>query len=193
MYSCTGTHWLRPRNPLPRIWAHIRGRYWSLMVSLDMRHLFITPWKQAFNGAFLIVDPSPDRHSTCANSKLLSSLWKKINLKRSKLSVLTPRSTRFFYSYQVQCQYRLVECSRRARIFSDLDLEVLRKFLSLFSDPRFLFPDPVVKNLKLDSEAQTNTVVDFVLPVKMRFMFWASREEDFKWTLKIKLMWSPAE
>jgi hypothetical protein len=25
------THWLRPRNPhpSPRIWAHIRGRYWS--------------------------------------------------------------------------------------------------------------------------------------------------------------------
>ncbi len=24
------THWLRPRNPPPpRIWAHIRGRYWS--------------------------------------------------------------------------------------------------------------------------------------------------------------------
>jgi hypothetical protein len=22
-------HWLRPRNPPPRIWAHIRRRYWS--------------------------------------------------------------------------------------------------------------------------------------------------------------------
>ncbi len=36
--SCT--HWLRPRRlisetpqpPLPRIWAHIRGRYWSAMI-----------------------------------------------------------------------------------------------------------------------------------------------------------------
>jgi hypothetical protein len=32
VHSCT--HWLRPRNfppppPSPRIWAHIRGRYWS--------------------------------------------------------------------------------------------------------------------------------------------------------------------
>jgi len=23
------THWLRPRNPPPRLWAHVRGRYWS--------------------------------------------------------------------------------------------------------------------------------------------------------------------
>jgi hypothetical protein len=27
VHSCT--HWLRPRNPPPRIWAHIRGRYSS--------------------------------------------------------------------------------------------------------------------------------------------------------------------
>ncbi len=28
------THWLRPRNPSqsPRIWGHIRGRYWSAKV-----------------------------------------------------------------------------------------------------------------------------------------------------------------
>ncbi len=32
MLSCT--HWLRPRNrnPIPRIWAHIRGRYWSAKI-----------------------------------------------------------------------------------------------------------------------------------------------------------------
>jgi hypothetical protein len=32
VHSCT--HWLRPRNhPLPpRIWAHIRGRYWSAKI-----------------------------------------------------------------------------------------------------------------------------------------------------------------
>ncbi len=31
MYSCT--HWLRRRNsPPPRIWAHIRGRYWSARI-----------------------------------------------------------------------------------------------------------------------------------------------------------------
>jgi hypothetical protein len=28
VHSCT--HWLRPATPpLPRIWAHIRGRYWA--------------------------------------------------------------------------------------------------------------------------------------------------------------------
>jgi hypothetical protein len=29
------THWLRPRNPPPplsRIWAHMRGRYWSAKI-----------------------------------------------------------------------------------------------------------------------------------------------------------------
>ncbi len=32
VHSCT--HWLRPRNclPPPRIWAHIRGRYWSAKI-----------------------------------------------------------------------------------------------------------------------------------------------------------------
>jgi hypothetical protein len=31
--GCSFTHWLRPRNsPLPRIWAHIRGRYWSAKI-----------------------------------------------------------------------------------------------------------------------------------------------------------------
>ena len=32
MYSCT--HWLRPRNSThsPRIWTHIRGRYWSAKI-----------------------------------------------------------------------------------------------------------------------------------------------------------------
>jgi hypothetical protein len=33
VYSCT--HWLRPRDsppPHPRIWAQIRGRYWSAKV-----------------------------------------------------------------------------------------------------------------------------------------------------------------
>jgi hypothetical protein len=34
VHSCTEltTHWLRPRNPPPRIWAHIRGRYWSAKI-----------------------------------------------------------------------------------------------------------------------------------------------------------------
>jgi hypothetical protein len=32
VHSCT--HWLRPRKhpPPPRIWAHIRGRYWSAKI-----------------------------------------------------------------------------------------------------------------------------------------------------------------
>jgi hypothetical protein len=33
VYSCT--HWLGPRNsspPPPRIWAHLRGRYWSAKI-----------------------------------------------------------------------------------------------------------------------------------------------------------------
>jgi len=31
VHSCT--HWLRPCNsPVPRSWAHIRGRYWSAMI-----------------------------------------------------------------------------------------------------------------------------------------------------------------
>jgi hypothetical protein len=45
VHSCT--HWLRPRNfpPSPRIWAHIRGRYWT--ESQDRRHLFVTSWLDA--------------------------------------------------------------------------------------------------------------------------------------------------
>jgi hypothetical protein len=45
VHSCT--HWIRPRNSLdtPRIWAHIRGRYWSL-VSQVRRHLCVTPASQ---------------------------------------------------------------------------------------------------------------------------------------------------
>jgi hypothetical protein len=31
LHMHTRTHWLRPRNP-PRIWAHIRGRYWSASI-----------------------------------------------------------------------------------------------------------------------------------------------------------------
>ncbi len=31
--------------PPPRIWAHIRGRYWS--ASQDRRHLFVTPWSDS--------------------------------------------------------------------------------------------------------------------------------------------------
>jgi hypothetical protein len=30
VFSCT--HWLRPRNSLSLIWAHIRGRYWSAKI-----------------------------------------------------------------------------------------------------------------------------------------------------------------
>jgi hypothetical protein len=33
VYSCT--HWLRPHNPsppTPRVWAHLRGRYWSAKI-----------------------------------------------------------------------------------------------------------------------------------------------------------------
>jgi hypothetical protein len=30
VHSCT--HWLRPQNPPPCIWAHIRGRYWSAKI-----------------------------------------------------------------------------------------------------------------------------------------------------------------
>jgi hypothetical protein len=45
-YSCT--HWLRPRNsPLPRIWAHIRGRYRiGLEVRLPYRYLFDQDYKR---------------------------------------------------------------------------------------------------------------------------------------------------
>jgi hypothetical protein len=28
----SSTHWLRPRNPPPRIWAHMRERYWSAKI-----------------------------------------------------------------------------------------------------------------------------------------------------------------
>jgi hypothetical protein len=44
LYTAACRHWLRPRNsppPHPRIWAHIRGCYWS-MVSQDRPHLSIT-------------------------------------------------------------------------------------------------------------------------------------------------------
>jgi hypothetical protein len=34
LYS--GTHWLRPRPP-PRIWAHIRGRYWSATTDISLK------------------------------------------------------------------------------------------------------------------------------------------------------------
>ncbi len=45
VHSCT--QWLRPPNPHPRSWAHIRGRY-CLLVSQDRRHLFVTPWLTLF-------------------------------------------------------------------------------------------------------------------------------------------------
>ncbi len=35
LHSCTEcTHWLRPRNPSPRIWAHIQGRHWSAKIDV---------------------------------------------------------------------------------------------------------------------------------------------------------------
>ncbi len=39
VHSCT--HWLRPRTPPPRIWAHTRTR--ALLVSQERRHLFVNP------------------------------------------------------------------------------------------------------------------------------------------------------
>jgi hypothetical protein len=49
-----------PRNPpSPRIWALIRGRYWS---AKNRRHLFVTPWKQGNvkhkDSCHLLVAPS---------------------------------------------------------------------------------------------------------------------------------------
>jgi hypothetical protein len=43
---CTAvpSHWLRPRNSPPRIWAHKRG---ALLVSQDGRHIFVTPEGQS--------------------------------------------------------------------------------------------------------------------------------------------------
>jgi hypothetical protein len=41
----------QPPPPPPLIWAHIRGRYWSL-VSQDRRHLFVSfvaPWIMFFS------------------------------------------------------------------------------------------------------------------------------------------------
>jgi hypothetical protein len=29
--------------PTPRIWAHLRGLYWS---AKERRHLFVTPWRE---------------------------------------------------------------------------------------------------------------------------------------------------
>ncbi len=47
MHSCT--HLLRPRNHPPLcIWAHIRGRYWS--VSQYRRYLFVAPWLFPLHG-----------------------------------------------------------------------------------------------------------------------------------------------
>jgi hypothetical protein len=41
----THCHWLIPRNtPVPRIWAHIRGRYWSVKVDERISNLFVTTW-----------------------------------------------------------------------------------------------------------------------------------------------------
>jgi hypothetical protein len=36
VHSCT--HWLIPRNPHPppRIWAHVRGRYWSAKIDISL-------------------------------------------------------------------------------------------------------------------------------------------------------------
>jgi hypothetical protein len=45
VYSCS--HWPRPRKPPPRIWAHIRGRYWS--PKLDISKLFVTLWQEGSN------------------------------------------------------------------------------------------------------------------------------------------------
>ncbi len=45
VYSCT--HWLRPRKP-PRIWAQIRGRYWSALGSQNWQHLFVFYYRKTY-------------------------------------------------------------------------------------------------------------------------------------------------
>ncbi len=70
LYSCT--HWPRPRNPppSPRIWAHIRGRYWLAKID-GMVHVsgyvseyllwWITAWLRSRVGTLQsgILTPSP--------------------------------------------------------------------------------------------------------------------------------------
>ncbi len=46
----SSTHWLRPRNPPPRIWAPYTL---ALLASQDGRHLFVTPWLQLIRNYFL--------------------------------------------------------------------------------------------------------------------------------------------
>ncbi len=45
VYSLAETSQQRP--PPPRIWAHIRGRYWSAKAQ-DRRHLFVAPYRHLF-------------------------------------------------------------------------------------------------------------------------------------------------
>jgi hypothetical protein len=45
VHSCT--HWLRTRNPPPRIWAQIRGRHWSAKID-DVSFL----WPASFPAVF---------------------------------------------------------------------------------------------------------------------------------------------
>jgi hypothetical protein len=52
VYNCT--HWLRPRNPPPPLWAYIRARTNVLLVSQDRRHLFVTPCMVLFVRYILI-------------------------------------------------------------------------------------------------------------------------------------------
>ncbi len=58
VYSCT--HWLRPHNPPPsflRIWAHIRGRYWSAQIddSLCGPLTYADTYNMSENKSFFLV------------------------------------------------------------------------------------------------------------------------------------------
>ncbi len=60
------THWLRPRNsPYPRIWAHIRGRYWSAKIDdISLWPPYVLEWSRhhASNEVILnLIDKNSER------------------------------------------------------------------------------------------------------------------------------------
>jgi hypothetical protein len=100
VHSCT--HWLRP---YPRIWAHTYCMYTrALLVSLDKRHLFVTPW----------VSPSPSllatRHQCKVHIYVLRSFLthipqipnRQISTNTALLFLKTVLKVFFIYFYYVQ-------------------------------------------------------------------------------------------
>jgi hypothetical protein len=88
LYS--STDWLRPRQlpPSPRIWAQIRGRYWSVRQHIFVTHCFTPSWL-IHAGSIRKVSPT----FSVSIWVIICHIWKNIQKLRGKiLYFFTPQS-----------------------------------------------------------------------------------------------------